>query len=616
MKLPATLIFLLTCCLHCAAQVDNIRMLEQRLPLTTDSTKYVDILNRIAILQYEQNVDSTWYFATKARQIAARLDYAKGLADATNNLGVTYDIKGSNQFALRFYNNAYNQYVAIGDSSNMVQTLMNIAMVYTTMGKEDKAIDNFNRAFNLGSHLSHDSIMSLVIYNYQLQYPARFPPDSVQILMNKAAAIATRYHDTRLLLAMQQLKANNLIAAGRRDEGITLLQQTVAAGFKEHLYFMMLDVLVELGDLFVKTDSAKGVYYYKQALSITASRSYYSYAQNVMQKLYDFYIAQHNDAQAFYYAQNLLQIYAKQDEENKNTAVDYIEYALKDQELSAAKQASAYNARLSWLASIACVLAIVIAIVIWRNSRSSKRTNQVLQQQFNRLEITKEELEKSNQQYASLHKVIAHDLRNPIGAINSISSIMMESESEWDREWIQMINESSRRCLQLINELLETDFAMSETSLDKELVNLDDLLQQTVTLLGFNAKEKKQQLVLVDEIKPVLKADKKQLSRVFDNLLTNAIKFSPAESTITATVSCKEDNIIVAIKDEGIGIPQEMVAQLFDPFTSAKRKGTAGEPTYGLGLYICKQIVEAHGGRIWFESEEGKGATFFVALKK
>lgn len=616
MKLLLTMVLVFMGCLCCTAQVDNIRMLQRQLPLIKDSAVYVDILNRIAILQYEQNIDSTWYFTKAARAIAERLGYKKGLADATNNLGVTYDIKGSNQFALRYYNSAYNQYKAIGDSANIVQTLMNIAMVYTSAGKADKAVENYNRALSMGNTLTNDSIMSLVIYNYLLQYPSQFSADSVKMLLGKAMAIATRYHDVRLLLAIQQLNANNLMAAGRRDEGIALLQQTVDAGFKEHLYFMTLDVLVELGDLFVETDSAKAIAYYKQALGITEKRFYYSYAQMVMQRLYDFYLARHNDAQAFYYAQNLLQIHAKQDKENRNTAVDYIEYAIKDQQLTAAREKSAYNARLVWLAGIACALTLIAAFILWRSVRLSRQTNYVLRQQFNKLEATTEELEKSNRQYASLHKVIAHDLRNPVGAISSISAIMMENESEHDRDWIRMINESSRRCLQLITELLETDLSVREISLHKEAVNLHDILEQTVAILAFKAKEKRQQLVLNDAVQPVLQADAEQLGRVFDNLLANAIKFSPAESNITISVNNKGANIVVAVKDEGIGIPREMAAQLFDPFTSAKRMGTAGEPTYGLGLYICKQVVEAHGGSIWFESEEGNGATFFVQLKK
>lgn len=92
------------------AQVGKIRELQMSLPAIRDSSNYVDVVNRISLLFYEQNADSTLYYALKARQIAYRNDYERGRADATNNLGVVFDIKGNIQLALRYYNDAYNQY--------------------------------------------------------------------------------------------------------------------------------------------------------------------------------------------------------------------------------------------------------------------------------------------------------------------------------------------------------------------------------------------------------------------------------------------------------------------------------------------------------------------------
>jgi len=97
-------------------------------------------------------------------------------------------------------------------------------------------------------------------------------------------------------------------------------------------------------------------------------------------------------------------------------------------------------------------------------------------------------------------------------------------------------------------------------------------------------------------------------------LVTNAIKFSPAGADISVRLEVKPDTVIVIVKDNGIGIPAEVKENIFDMFTRAKRAGTAGEQSYGLGLAISKQIVEAHGGRIWYESEQGKGTIFFVEL--
>ena len=128
-------------------------------------------MNRLGMLFYEKNVDSTFYFTEKARNIANRLQYAKGKADAENNLGIVYDMKGNLQLALRYYNEAGNRSRAINDTANFVQAIMNIAMVYQEIGKDQKAINSFKSAIETGKKLHQDSIMSLVWYNYLMLYP-------------------------------------------------------------------------------------------------------------------------------------------------------------------------------------------------------------------------------------------------------------------------------------------------------------------------------------------------------------------------------------------------------------------------------------------------------------
>lgn len=107
----------------------------------------------------------------------------------------------------------------------------------------------------------------------------------------------------------------------------------------------------------------------------------------------------------------------------------------------------------------------------------------------------------------------------------------------------------------------------------------------------------------------------RKLTRVLDNLFVNAIKFSPEKATIELCAETRPKELIISVHDTGVGIPGDMAALLFEPFVnSVRRKGTAGEQSFGLGLYICRQIVEAHNGRIWFESEPGKGSVFFISL--
>jgi signal transduction histidine kinase len=104
--------------------------------------------------------------------------------------------------------------------------------------------------------------------------------------------------------------------------------------------------------------------------------------------------------------------------------------------------------------------------------------------------------------------------------------------------------------------------------------------------------------------------------RVVSNLISNAIKFSPVGETIHLKCINESSHIQIAVADHGIGIPDEMKDKVFNMFTDAKRAGTIGEKSFGLGLSICKQIIEKHHGKIWFESKPGNGTTFYIRLPK
>ena len=597
------------------AQQAEIAALQRRLPTMNDSFAYVNALNRIGTLFYEQDTDSTLYYAYKARSIAERLQYGRGLADAANNFGIVYDIKGYFPLALRYYNDGYTRYVAIGDSSDIAKAAMNIGIVYGSMSQADKAEAWYKQALAVGSALKQDSILSIVIFNYLWQFSYRFPPDSVEFYIDKAVAIANKYNDWDILYTLQQLRAHHLIKTGQRDSGISLLQRVLPGGLEQRLYYTSLSIMIELGDLYAQSDSAKAVSYYTQALDLGEKHDWLPDSKDIAQKLHDLYTARKDKERALFYANKLVDLYVKTAAIERSSGVDYIDYAIKDQQLDTIRQKSAYDRRLLWLALCACLLALGIIFVLWRSAKRIRSAHGLLREQFIRLESTSEGWAESNRQYARLLKVVAHDLRNPIGAIRNISKILAKDDVVplKSRQFMEMISQSSQRCLELISELMQTDFSVKEESLHRAPVDLSLLLRQSVELLRFRAADKEQELIFEDGAPPMIPADKEQLSRVLDNLIINAMKFSPAESVITISLQA-DDGALISVHDRGIGIPATIASNLFDPFTPGKRKGTAGEETFGLGLFISKQIIEAHGGRIWFESEENSGTTFFVKL--
>ena len=208
--------------------------------------------------------------------------------------------------------------------------------------------------------------------------------------------------------------------------------------------------------------------------------------------------------------------------------------------------------------------------------------------------------------------MLAHDMRNPLAGIAGLSTLLLQdTEQPEKREILELINDSCMRTIKMISELLEVG-TFEEEVIKKEAVNVKELLEECIELLQFKAAEKDQRIFLDVHEEIFFPACHDKVWRLVNNLLSNALKFSPPSTFITVKAEKVGSYVRISVADQGIGIPVELQDKIFNIFTEAKRKGTRGEESFGLGLHICKKIAESHGGRIWFESTVGKGTTFFT----
>jgi signal transduction histidine kinase len=277
------------------------------------------------------------------------------------------------------------------------------------------------------------------------------------------------------------------------------------------------------------------------------------------------------------------------------------------------------------LAIICAAMAVAIIFLVWRNWRRSKFDvvtvkilNEQINQQKTNLEKALEELKKSSQEKDRILRTVAHDLRNPLGGIASLTNIMVDESDDNDlKEQLKIIKDTSSDTLELINEILEATNNYTSKELNKQLIEINSLLNNSVELLKFKAAEK-HQLIIMDGLDTPgqLYINREKIWRVISNLISNAIKFSPVGEAIRIRSVQKKDHIQISITDHGIGIPDEIKDKVFNMFTDAKRPGTIGEKSFGLGLSICKQIIENHNGKIWFESVPWKETTFYISLPK
>jgi two-component system sensor histidine kinase VicK len=221
-------------------------------------------------------------------------------------------------------------------------------------------------------------------------------------------------------------------------------------------------------------------------------------------------------------------------------------------------------------------------------------------------------------------QMLSHDLAGPLGTIQSLSSLVATRVREYKDEalnnMVGLINETSRGSQRLIRDFLEQEYTESaETALIKSRVNLVERFSQIMEQYRISQQNSALQLTLSSSDPSVYASvDDVKFFQALNNLISNAVKFTPDDGTINIRVDDLEEKgtVLITIQDNGIGIPKKYHACLFDKFTKARRSGLRQEPTTGLGMSIIKTLIEWHGGKIWFQSEENQGTTFFVEIPR
>ncbi len=220
--------------------------------------------------------------------------------------------------------------------------------------------------------------------------------------------------------------------------------------------------------------------------------------------------------------------------------------------------------------------------------------------------------------------IAAHELRTPLTAIMGFASMLTVQTrlgrgpelADWQQEAIGEIDEASGRMNTLVKDLLDvTRIQAGRLELDLALLDLVAIVRRCIARFQLST-QLHTFTVDVSKESVLVEADGPRLEQVFGNLLSNAIKYSPQGGPIAITVRVDQEagQAEVRVQDAGIGIPTEQQPQLFERFVRASNVHRYRITGTGLGLYICRELVERHGGHIWFESTEGVGTTFFITL--
>ncbi len=648
-------------------------------PKSTDNSKYLDSVSQLVYSKYLSQpsvdvlsfADSAWRFVADPNELDlykkykvrsdiyfAERDYHRALVNIDtaidfisaeqekykNQYANAIFFKGQLLFELNQYDQAYAQFF-IGmqfvqdylDTCSFVWYSQNLASVSYRQGKYSQAIQYYQDEYGQANYCKDDNYQWAFVErqgcldNIGLCYYHLRKYDSAIVYYKKAldfiAKYGYKYPDKKAEIQIcSAIVKGNLgtvyFKIGKLDEAELLLKEDIETNtIHGQLNESGRISLIKLARVYIKQGRQEEAY-----KVLCNSRRLLDSLSNMEELAWlnlasEYYDTVGDVQQAFkYYKSYIKQKEASDAARKELPGADFnktFDYLRQSGQVATLKKAKYYGERLLIFSALLSVMAVIILYLLWRNYRLSKK-NLNEQTELNKkigahniaMQNTLSALEQSQQGSARMMKVIAHDLRSPIAAMVGLTNVLSIGDyNDSQKEMFKMLLFSGENALKLIAEILTTQPVM-----ELEKLRLDELIGYSVGLMQFRATEKQQKLLLRTEPATIM-ADREKMWRVINNLIINAIKFSYTGKEIEISLENKGSVCVFCVSDKGVGIPAGLKNELFKNSSIAGKAGTSGEQSFGLGLSICKQIVELHGGRIWFESEEGKGTTFFVELK-
>jgi len=568
--------------------------------------------------------------------------HSKEYADCLLVKGDLLRVQGKYTDAWLYYYKAKEAILKTRDSCQFSEFDMRFGAVYYKQEKYREAIPYFEKAFfevglcaddpiyifytqqrildNIGLCYEHASVQDSAIYYYDsaLHY----------IAIKKGKIIQNPHRLAAIQTAIGIIKGNKggvLALQGKTKEAESLLNESIHINEDEkHERSDAEYSMVKLAKIYIAENRLKDALSVLERVRLSLSEVVNKDAEMQYWQVLSKYYYQTSQLPAAYTAIQRYQSLKDSLNILNTQTVDInreFEHISREYELSKLKKRDELK---TLYLTVALILIVLIGLIVYlvsrawiqshKNIKRLTTLNQRIKSQNEEMRMVVNSLEESQNDQGRIMKTIAHDLKSPLHGVMGISSLLLDEQAipEEYRNMVELMKVTASNSLEMISDLLH--MSISSDKLRMELVDMGGLLQHSINLLQFKAKEKGQTLTLLIAENILLTVDTDKIWRVINNLLMNAIKFSAEGSVTQVELKVQDETVVVSVKDNGIGIPDKLKAHIFEVFSNARRQGTANEPSFGLGLSISKQIVEAHNGHIWFESETGKGTTFYVAL--
>jgi signal transduction histidine kinase len=620
------------CTFSCLAQTNHIKVFFEKLNTAKHDTDRVNIYYAISRQYWNKNSDSALLMAQKSLELAQKIHFEKGIALAYlskgvvlvskgkfpealechfrclriseklgmtgltgnqyNNIGIVYANMDDYAKALYYYQQTYKIVLKQHDPTGFATygLLVNMGEIFKKKGQPDSAIAYNSRALIIAKRVKDPSSIATALYNIGENYITKKNYIQAQVYFDKALDIAKRGGDDEDVAYCHNGLALVYYHTGNYDSSMLYAQK----GLEESKRLAIVELITSAYNVLYLTHQKTGNY--KQAL----------YYRNLEVDL--------NDSLKTAEKQKIIRnIQSTYDLDKKQKQIDLLN---KDKIISQ-KELEKIKLKRDILTAGA-ILLLLLAFILFRNYTQKRRLSEQLALQNKNISKQNQQLEELVHVKDRLFSIIGHDLRGPIHTISQMMGMIKEKDlSEEESEyWIEKACENLTVTSHLVENLLYwAKSQMDGIHTNPACFDVQKIIEQNIILLKARAAEKKVMITGMEITRSeTVYGDEIMIDIVIRNLMENAVKFSKAGDHVTIAAEKKESSTVITIKDNGKGIPEEAQTKIFDKFSSYTTFGTASEKGSGLGLLLCKELVEKNNGTLWFESKADVGSSFYFTV--
>ncbi|WP_420580978.1 tetratricopeptide repeat-containing sensor histidine kinase [Reichenbachiella sp.] len=608
--------------------LNKIDSLKSQVKASTDST-LIDLYNQISWEYRNIAIDSSIHYAQKALTHSRELNYLNGINHSLNYLGIAYRNRSNYSKALELFFEALKSSEYSKDLQEISYTLINIGNIYIFQTNYEGAIDYFQRALENAKIINNQNIMAYCYLNIGRSLVGLDQFSEAEEYYRQAQDLRKSMNDLEGIVISNVDLAELYIRTNLPDKALTLLKENLINVKRlDHTSTLSLSYINIARCYLMKNNPKKAREYVQKSMLLNEAHGLKSNMSQALQLLseisektnnynlalnyYKRYVATKDSIFNEENTRKIESLHSQYQTEKAEVETKYLREQSRLNEVIIERQRAIIT-----LAVVACLLFLTVAMVAFWSSNERKKLNAQIEDQKERAFRHNNDLIDINNEKNNLIRILSHDLRAPINNIKGLTEIHQSEHQEFgesENHTLNLIKSESDRILSMISKILNVE-ALSPTpqTENKEKVNLVKVANDTIA--SFNSTAKAKNIAIkgdFNEKECNILGDSIHLHQVLENLVSNAVKFSNSDTTITLDIKIIGHSVQLSIQDQGPGLTKDDKNKIFKKFQTLSAKPTANEVSTGLGLSIVKKYVEEMDGKIWYESELGEGTKFTI----